>query len=391
MQDLLSLTVLMCLAGGVPLVVGLLRIPIGEVVLLLVGGVIVGPSLLDWLKISDGITLLSELGLGLLFFLAGMHIDHTVLSGQIGRRAALGWIGSAAIAGVIVTVLAATGVIVDAIGVGLALTTTALGTLLPLLRDSGDLNSPFGRVFTAVGAWGEIGPILGIAILLGSKSVLAGVLSLVFFGFIVLAVSVVPRFAGRSRVIALINDGYQRTSQMGVRLALLLIVALLTVAAGLGLDLVLGAFAAGLIVGRFVQGEQERPLMLRIESLAFGFFIPIFFVVSGAKLDLAAILDQPARLGVYLALFLIVRGLPQYLVFRGVLPSPRDRTRLALYSATTLPLLVAITTVEMEVGAMQAENAAALVGAGVLSVVLFPFIASRLSRTPPRTARSVTS
>ncbi|MBU6278048.1 MAG: cation:proton antiporter, partial [Actinomycetales bacterium] len=126
MQDLLSLTVLMCLAGGVPLVVGLLRIPIGEVVLLLVGGVIVGPSLLDWLKISDGITLLSELGLGLLFFLAGMHIDHTVLSGQIGRRAALGWIGSAAIAGVIVTVLAATGVIVDAIGVGLALTTTAL-------------------------------------------------------------------------------------------------------------------------------------------------------------------------------------------------------------------------------------------------------------------------
>lgn len=391
MQDLLSLTVLMCLAGGVPLVVGLLRIPIGEVVLLLVGGVIVGPSLLDWLKISDGITLLSELGLGLLFFLAGMHIDHTVLSGQIGRRAALGWIGSAAIAGVIVTVLAATGVIVDAIGVGLALTTTALGTLLPLLRDSGDLNSPLGRVFTAVGAWGEIGPILGIAILLGSKSVLAGVLSLVFFGFIVLAVSVVPRFAGRSRVIALINDGYQRTSQMGVRLALLLIVALLTVAAGLGLDLVLGAFAAGLIVGRFVQGEQERPLMLRIESLAFGFFIPIFFVVSGAKLDLAAILDQPARLGVYLALFLIVRGLPQYLVFRGVLPSPRDRTRLALYSATTLPLLVAITTVEMEVGAMQAENAAALVGAGVLSVVLFPFVASRLSRTPPRTARSVTS
>jgi len=383
MQDLLSLTVLMCLAGGVPLVVGLLRIPIGEVVLLLVGGVIVGPSLLDWLKISDGIMLLSELGLGLLFFLAGMHIDHTVLSGQIGRRAALGWIGSAAIAGVIVTVLAATGVIVDAIGVGLALTTTALGTLLPLLRDSGDLNSPFGRVFTAVGAWGEIGPILGIAILLGSKSVLAGVLSLVFFGFIVLAVSVVPRFAGRSRVIALINDGYQRTSQMGVRLALLLIVALLTVAAGLGLDLVLGAFAAGLIVGRFVQGEQERPLMLRIESLAFGFFIPIFFVVSGAKLDLAAILDQPARLGVYLALFLIVRGLPQFLVFRGVLPSPRDRTRLALYSATTLPLLVAITTVEMEVGAMQADNAAALVGAGVLSVVLFPFIASRLSRRGP--------
>jgi len=383
MQDLLSLTVLMCLAGGVPLVVGLLRVPIGEVVLLLVGGVIVGPSLLDWLKISDGIMLLSELGLGLLFFLAGMHIDHTVLSGQIGRRAALGWIGSAAIAGVIVTVLAATGVIVDAIGVGLALTTTALGTLLPLLRDSGDLNSPFGRVFTAVGAWGEIGPILGIAILLGSKSVLAGVLSLVFFGFIVLAVSVVPRFAGRSRVIALINDGYQRTSQMGVRLALLLIVALLTVAAGLGLDLVLGAFAAGLLVGRFVQGEQERPLMLRIESLAFGFFIPIFFVVSGAKLDLAAILDQPARLGVYLALFLIVRGLPQYLVFRGVLPSPRDRTRLALYSATTLPLLVAITTVEMEVGAMQAENAAALVGAGVLSVVLFPFIASRLSRRGP--------
>lgn len=378
MQDLLSLTVLMCLAGGVPLLVGLLRIPIGEVVLLLVGGVIVGPALLGWLTISDGITLLSELGLGLLFFLAGMHIDHTVLRGQIGRRAALGWLGSAALAGVIVTALAASGMIVDAIGVGLALTTTALGTLLPLLRDSGDLESPLGRIFTAVGAWGEIGPILGIAILLGSKSVLAGVLSLVFFAFVVLAVSVVPRFAGRSRVVTLISEGYQRTSQMGVRLALLLIVALLTVASGLGLDLVLGAFAAGLIVGRFVQGEQERPLMLRIESLAFGFFIPIFFVVSGAKLDLAAVLQQPARLAIYLTLFLVVRGVPQFLIFRGVLPSGRDRSRLALYAATTLPLLVAITTVEVEAGAMMADNAAALVGAGVLSVLIFPFIASRI-------------
>ena len=379
MQDLLSLTVLMCLAGGVPLVVGLLRIPIGEVVLLLVGGVIVGPSLLDWLKISEGITLLSELGLGLLFFLAGMHIDHRVLRGQIGRRAALGWIGSAALAGVIVTILSVAGLVVDAIGVGLALTTTALGTLLPLLRDTGDLDSPLGRVFTAVGAWGEIGPILGIAILLGSKSVLAGVLSLVFFVFIVLAVSVVPRFAGRSRVISLIDDGYQRTSQMGVRLALLLIVALLTVASGLGLDLVLGAFAAGLIVGRFVQGEQERPLMLRIESLAFGFFIPIFFVVSGATLELAAIIEQPSRLMIYLVLLLVVRGVPQFLLFRTILPSRQDRTRLALYASTSLPLLVAITTVEVEAGAMIADNAAALVGAGVLSVLIFPFLASRLT------------
>ena len=382
MQDLLSLTVLMGLAGGVPLLVGLLRIPIGEVVLLLVGGVIVGPSLLGWLTISDGITLLSELGLGLLFFLAGMHIDHTVLRGQIGRRAALGWFGSAALAGVIVVVLAATGLIVDAVGVGLALTTTALGTLLPLLRDSGDLESPLGRIFTAVGAWGELGPILGIAILLGSKSVLAGGLSLVFFIFVALAISVVPRFAGRSRVVRLISEGYQRTSQMGVRLVLLLIVVLLTVASGLGLDLVLGAFAAGLIVGRFVQGEQERPLMLRIESLAFGFFIPIFFVVSGAKLDLAAVLQQPARLAIYLMLFLVVRGLPQFLIFRGVLPSVRERSRLALYAATTLPLLVAITTVEVEAGAMLPSNAAALVGAGVLSVLIFPFIAGRIAGAP---------
>ncbi|MFM7147821.1 MAG: cation:proton antiporter, partial [Actinomycetales bacterium] len=248
------------------------------------------------------------------------------------------------------------------------------------------LESPLGRIFTAVGAWGEIGPILGIAILLGSKSVLAGVLSLVFFAFVVLAVSVVPRFAGRSRVVTLISEGYQRTSQMGVRLALLLIVALLTVASGLGLDLVLGAFAAGLIVGRFVQGEQERPLMLRIESLAFGFFIPIFFVVSGAKLDLAAVLQQPARLAIYLTLFLVVRGVPQFLIFRGVLPSGRDRSRLALYAATTLPLLVAITTVEVEAGAMMADNAAALVGAGVLSVLVFPFIASRIPVARPSAA-----
>lgn len=379
MEDLVSLTVLMCLAVAVPLLVGLLRLPIGEVVLLLVGGVLVGPALLGWLRITEGINLLSELGLGLLFFLAGMHIDHQVLRGSVGRRAAVGWLTSAALAGLIVSTLALSGVVVDALGVGLALTTTALGTLLPLLRDSGELNLPFGRIFMAVGAWGELGPILGIAILLGSKSIVAGVASLAFFGLIVLGVSVVPRYAGRSRVVRLIDEGYKRTSQVGVRLAILLVISLLTVASGLGLDLVLGAFAAGLIVGRFVQEGQEQPLILRVESLAFGFFIPIFFVVSGARLDVHSIIDQPLRVVTFLVLLLIVRGVPQFLIFRTVLPSVRDRSRIALYASTTLPLLVAITTVEVQAGAMIPANAAALVGAGVLSVLIFPLIAGRLS------------
>jgi Kef-type K+ transport system membrane component KefB len=159
---------------------------------------------------------------------------------------------------------------------------------------------------------------------------------------------------------------------------MLLLIALLTVAGSFGLDVVLGAFVAGIIVRRIAPPSEESNLSLRIEAIAFGFFIPLFFVVSGANLDVESIAENPGRLVIFFVLMALVRGLPQYFLYRGAIPDIRQRARFSLLVATALPIIVAVTALEVESGIMLPANAAALVGAGALTVLLFPLIGNAL-------------
>ena len=379
-EEFASLVVIAAIAAAAPLVVGLLRIRVAEVVLLLFGGVLFGPSLLGWINVDDSISLLSELGLGMLFFVAGMELEPRAVRGISGRLAATGWGVSLALAAAFAFVLTITGVISDTLGVAIALTSTALGTLLPVLRDSKELNTPFGTLFMGAGAWGEFGPIIAISLLLGSESKFVAIITLVAFGLVAVIVAVLPTKLASERVRTLLEAGHHTSSQTAVRFTMLLLIVLLAVAGSFGLDVVLGAFVAGIIARRLAPPSAESQLTVRVEAIAFGFFIPLFFIVSGANLDIESIIENPARLVIFFILLLVVRGLPQFLLYRHEIPDGRQRARFSLLVATGLPIIVAVTTLEVDGGIMQPENAAALVGAGALSVLVFPLVGGALVR-----------
>jgi Kef-type K+ transport system membrane component KefB len=177
-------------------------------------------------------------------------------------------------------------------------------------------------------------------------------------------------------VIELMRKHLSTSSQLPVRLLLLTLTGLVLLATTLGLDNLLGAFAAGIIAKIALNKEQEEALEPKLEAIGFGFLIPVFFVVSGVKFDLESLLSSTSTLlkvPVFLAMMLIIRGVPALFLYRKVL-TPRQRAALALLQATALPLLVVITQIGLESGQMRPGNAAALVGAGMLSVLIFPLL-----------------
>ncbi|MBM4246715.1 MAG: cation:proton antiporter [Deltaproteobacteria bacterium] len=358
-----------------------LRLPL--VVLELLFGMIVGPYGLDLIVAEGNLRLLSALGLSFLFFLAGMELDFSALNGPPLRLGALGWLLSIAVALVATYALAAAGLVNDPLLIAVALATTAIGTLLPILREAGDIDTRFGRFVLGAGALGEFGPIVLFSLVLANSE--GGVMRhsalLVTFVVIALACAAVFLRIRPPHVVDVLARGLVSTNQLPIRMSMLLLGGLVVLADVLGLDILLGAFAAGTLVGLVARGPGTEPFHDKLDAIGFGFLIPIFFVTSGAQMDLPALFasaDSLARVPLFLALLLLVRGLPA-LLYRKELDG-RDQWLLALFSATSLPLIVVITEVAKAAGRMQHANAAALVGAGILSVLIFPLIALSLRR-----------
>lgn len=382
-RELGSLAVIAAIAFLAPIVVTMFRLRVPEVVLLLVGGIVVGPSLLGLVEVSGGIALFSEVGLGLLFFVAGYEVDLKRMHRHALRLGVLGWALSVAVAVAVTVALGALGVVSSQVAVAIAMTSTSLGTLLPILESRGLLRGDFRQLFFGAGFVGEFGPILAIALLLGTRSSFVSLITLAVFAAFVVVVSVLPRRLAGDPLRAALARSATSGSLTGVRLALLLLFALLALASAFGLDAVLGAFAGGAVL-RLYSPDRDEHLQSRLEGVAFGLFVPLFFIISGANLDITAIVSSPLQVLSFFLLLLVARGLPQLLVYRRALPVFSDRMAFALYAATGLPIIVAVTTVAVSEGLMSAEGSAILIGAGALSVVVFPLVADRLlgARTP---------
>ena len=279
------------LAGTVAALAGARKVFIPVVVVELVLGVVIGPQALDIAHVDRFTEFFSNLGLGMLFFFAGYEIDVARIRGEPLRLALAGWAMSLAIAYTIGGVLALTGVVLSLVYVGSALSTTAIGTLIPVLSDTGELRTRFGTYLLAAGAVGEFGPILLLTLVLSTQSALHN--ALILIAFVVLAVAV-ALLAVRSadRTIPLFEDTLEASSQLAVRWFVVLVFALALVASELGLDLLLGGFAAGLIT-RQVLGDREIPNFdSKLTAVAFGVFIPFFFVLSGMRLDIDALFSS---------------------------------------------------------------------------------------------------
>jgi len=378
-SDIRSLLVIMAIAAVVPLIVGILRLKVAEVVLLLGFGIVLGPQVAGWISVDSSIDLLSELGLGMLFFLAGLELEQRAIRGQSGKLAAIGWFVSLTLALIAALIIVETEKGHGVVGIAIAMTSTALGTLLPMVRDRGELNSKFGTFFMGAGAWGEFGPIIAISILLGTKSSFAAMVSLGVFAVVAMILAVLPSRLAGDRIRDILERGHATSSQTALRVTILLLVLLLGLAGSFGLDVVLGAFIAGVIVRRFSPPAEESRLQVRIEAIGFGFLIPLFFGVSGANMDVNSIIADPVPMLVFFVLLLIVRGVPQWFIYRKAIPDVRERTRFALYAATALPIIVAVTTIQVQNGVMTSSGAASLVGAGALTVLVFPLVGNALT------------
>jgi Kef-type K+ transport system membrane component KefB len=381
-QGLIDLAIVSLLAALTPIVVGLLsRLRVPQVVVLIIGGIVVGPQVLGWAE-PENIELIANLGLGFLFLLAGYELDLGLFRERAGRLAITSWLLTAVLAVAVTGALAAVGFVEAFVPIAIGLTTTALGTLLPILRDNQMLEGRFGSFIMAAGAVGEFLPIVAVAIFLSAKGAFLGLVSLAVVAVIAVLFVFVPRLVHPQRIKGIIAQGEHATSQTTLRWTMFLLFALLLVAADFGLDVVLGAFLAGVVLRRWAPGDTEL-LEAKLDAVGYGFFIPVFFVTSGMSLDLQSIIEAPARLIVFFILFLVVRGLPALLFYRYQLPM-RGRIQMMLLTATALPLLVALSHIGLESGTMLPENAAALVGAGVLSVVVFPAFAVGLRRSAER-------
>src|SRR5829696_7424462 len=376
-----NLLLVMAVAFAAPLVLGLSpRLQLPSVVLEIVAGIVIGPSVLGWVEVDQAVQVVALIGLAFVLFLAGLEIEFEKLRGPLLKLTAAGFALSLAIALAVSLGLSAGGLVDTPLLVAIILCSTSLGVLVPVLKDAGEIASPFGQLIIAAATIADFGAIILLSLFFsgegGAGSTLLLLGSLFGLGVVVLAV---VRGAERSmRIRADLLRLQDTTAQIRVRAALVLFVGFAAVAEALGLEVILGAFVAGAIVSLAARDKamSHPDFRRKLEAIGFGFFIPVFFVSSGVRFDLDALTSSTSSVvmvPVFLAALVVVRGLPAVL-YRDRL-GPRKAAIAGLMQATSLPFIVAATAIGQQLGLIDAAGTAALVGAGLLSVLLFPVIA----------------
>ncbi|MEO8092854.1 MAG: cation:proton antiporter [bacterium] len=370
-----------------PLILALaprLRLP--AVVLEIVLGIVLGPAVLGWVEVDEPVEVLSLLGLAFLLFLAGLEIDLAALKGRLLRQASQGFLISLVLALGCALALCAAGIVDSPLLIAVILASTSLGVIVPVLQDAGEARSRFGQLMIAAASIADFASVL-LLTLLFSREATGTDTKLILIGMFVLAIMVVAiTVAGAERSMR-ISGALRRlqdtSAQIRVRGAFLLLVGMVALAEQLGLELILGAFAAGAILNHLdMDNEMTHPeFRAKLAAVGFGVFIPVFFVSSGIRFDLDALFADAmtvAAVPAFLAALLIARGLPA-LLYRGDFGQRRVMAA-ALLQATSLPFIVAATQIGQELGVIDAAASAAFIGAGLLSVLVFPITALALLR-----------
>jgi len=366
-----------------------LRIKVPVVVFEVLLGIVIGPHGLELVKFEGFVESMFTFGMAATLFMAGMELNFKHIRGMPLFLALRGWGLSLIIGVALAALLYATPLARSPLMLTLALCTTALGTLLPMLRDGGQLHTPFGRLFVAAGTVGEVGPIVAMSLLLSQEYSTwqeAGFL-LLFLG-LVMAMAAAGMGLRPAPVVALLTRTLHASTQLPVRLALFLMAGYFVLTEEFGFENILGAFAAGMVVGLATGDKAAKPLRHKIDAVCFGWFIPFFFVGTGVKLHLAAFTHDPTTallVPLFLAALLLVRGAPAW--FYGTHLAPQERLPFALYSSvTSLSLVVVISDIGVRTHSISPHVASALVGAALLSVLLFPTIAASLRSRMPASA-----
>ena len=393
MPSFSGLLIVTAVAFGAPFLLGLLpRVRLPAVVVEIAAGIVVGPSVLGWVHVDQTIEVIATLGLAFLLFLAGLEIDFARLRGRVLKVTAAGYAVSFAIALVVAGGLKAAGLVDAPLLIAITLAATSLGVLIPVLKDAGESGSTLGQLVIAAGSIADFGAIILLSAFFagegGTGSTLLLIGSLLALAGVVL---VVVRGAERSmRIRADLLRLQDTTAQIRVRGAMVLLVGFAAIAQSLGLEAILGTFAAGAILTLLDPDEvMTHPQFRRkLEAIGFGFFIPAFFVTTGVRYDLGALFGSASTVimvPIFLAALLAVRGLPA-LLYRRLLGT-RQAAIAGLLQSTSLPFIVAATAIGLDLGVIDAATSAALIAAGLLSVVVFPATGLALLRSGTPAAR----
>jgi Kef-type K+ transport system membrane component KefB len=378
MPSFTNLLIVMAVAFTAPLLLGLFpRLLLPSVVLEIVAGIVVGPSVLGWVEVDEAVEVIALLGLAFVLFLAGLEIEFEKLRGRVLRLTLLGFAISFAVALVVSLGLSAADLVDTPLLVAIILCSTSLGVLVPVLKDSGQLATRFGQLIIAAASIADFGAIILLSIFFSGEGGTGSTLLLLGALFaLAAAVFFAVKSAEHSRRL---REDLVRlqdtTAQIRVRASLVLLVGFAALAESLGLEVILGAFIAGAIVS-LVDRDQAMThpeFRRKLEAVGFGFFIPAFFVTSGVRFDLDALTASASNLlmvPVFLAALLLARGVPA-VVYRGALDA-RQTAIAGLMQATSLPFIVAATAIGRELDLIDAAASAAMIGAGLLSVLLFP-------------------
>jgi Kef-type K+ transport system membrane component KefB len=383
-----NLLIVVSVAFAAPLVLGLaprLRVP--AIVLEIVAGIAIGPSGLSWVEVDLPIEVLSVLGLAFLLFLAGLEVDPTRLRGSTLRITGLAFVFSFALGIAAGVALHAGGLVKSPLLIGVILVSTSLGVVVPVLKDSDEIGSDFGQLVIAASSIADFGTIILLTLFFsgnGSTDTTTKVILLAGFALVVVMLWLGLRGFEHSRRLSSVLVRLQdTTAQIRVRGALVLLVGFAALAENLGLETILGAFAAGAVLSLVDRDEimTHPQFRLKLEAVGFGVFIPIFFVTSGLQFDLNALFssaDTVAHVPLFLLALLAVRGLPA-LLYREMLDARRTVVA-GLLQATSLPFIVAASMIGQELGLITEASAAALIAAGLLSVVIFPVLGLSILR-----------
>ena len=381
-----GLLIISLIAVVAPLAVAAVpKVKVPAVVVEIVAGIVVGPSVLGWVEVDQPIAVLSLVGLAFLLFLSGLEIDLARLRGDLLRLPVVGFAVTLAIAVAAGVAFHAAGWVRDPLFLALALSATALGIVIPVLKDAGIAEQPVGQFTIASATIADFGAVILLSLLFSESegSAASRIIAVALFVAVIAATALTLARAGRSvRLDAALTRLQDTTAEIRVRIAVALLIGFVALAAHVGLETILGAFIAGAILGAVDRDSMSHPhFRLKLEAVGFGFLIPVFFVTSGVRFDLDALRDNPsafARIPVFLLALVAARGIPALLYRRalggdGVLVA-------ALLQATSLPFIVAATQIGVSIGAVRPVTAAALVSAGLLSVVIFPPIALARAR-----------
>jgi len=384
-----NLVAVLAVAAAVPMVLSAVpRVPVPGPVLEIVAGIVLGPAVLNLIKPDQAVQLVSTIGLAFLLFLAGLEIDVRHFRGPRARLAGLGIALSAVLALGISGALHAAGVVESTLLVGIILIATSLGMIVPILKDAGVDGRPVGQFAIAGASLGEVSSVLLLSLFFSGRATALGpkLLLLSLLGVLVVVVVIATlRLEHSMWLTGMLNKLADTSAQIRIRLSMVLVVGLGALATHLGFEAILGAFLAGAIL-RLVDADAEHkhPLFYpKLDAIGYGFLIPVFFVTSGLTFNLSVLFASTAtvlRVPLFLLALLAVRGLPA-LLYRSALPRPRDVAAVGLLQATSLPFIVAATTIGLHLHAIRPANAAALVAAGLFSVIIFPSIALQLPRS----------